>query len=105
MADLRRRNLVQVWPNQEEAWSYVAIGLKKAVLAVLEETRRRVDQALASATRRQMGADEAQRAMKRWRIISRDTQRKIFEISADVKAAKTATSEKMFEKWDRAIRI
>ena len=43
--------------------------------------------------------------MKRWRMISRDTQRKIFEISADVEAAKTATSEKMFEKWDRAIRI
>jgi hypothetical protein len=40
-----------------------------------------------------------------WRIISRDTQRKVFEISADVEAAKIASSEKMFEKWDQAIRI
>jgi len=94
---------VTLWPNQEEAWSFVAIGLKKAVLAVLDESRQRVDLAKASAIMSQLGADVVKQQMERTRIL-RATQRKILEITADVQAAQTTTSQKMFEKWDKYLR-
>jgi hypothetical protein len=51
----------------------------------------------------QMGADEVKQQMERRRILQA-TQRKILEITADVQAAQTTTSQEMFEKWDEYLR-
>jgi hypothetical protein len=75
---------VTKWKDRDEAWTDVAINLKYTVIEALNRIVTKLEQ---------------QQQMDRWQLLL-EAQKKIFEIQQDVTAAKAATQDAAFKRWE-----